>query len=73
MPPINVVADPLVLSTNVAGCLFIARQNYSDHRDVRKALISSEMTGMDVLGFVFYGEELNQGSYYRRKYYKRKC
>lgn len=70
MPPINVVADPLVLSTHVAGCLFIVRQNYSDHRDVRKALISSEMTGMDVLGFVFYGEELNQGSYYRRKYYK---
>ena len=70
MPPINVVADPLVLSTNVAGCLFIARQNYSDHRDIRKALVAAEMTGMDVLGFVFYGENLNQGSYYHKKYYK---
>lgn len=70
MPPINVVADPLVLSTQVAGCLFITRQDYSDHRDIRKALIAAEMTGMDVLGFVFYGENLNQGNYYHRKYYK---
>ena len=70
MPPINVVADPLVLSTNIAGCIFVVRQDFSDHRDIRSALISAEMTGMDVLGFVFYGEKLHQGSYYNRKYYK---
>ena len=70
MPPINVVADPLVLSTSVAGCIFVARQNFSDHRDVRNALISAEMTGMDVLGFVFYGEDIRQGGYYSRRYYK---
>lgn len=70
MPPINVVADPLVLSTNVAGCIFVARQNFSDHRDVRNALIAAEMTGMDILGFVFYGEDIRQGGYYSRRYYK---
>ena len=71
MPPINVVADPLVLSEQVAGCLFVTRQNFSDHRDIKKALTAAEMTGMNVLGFVFYGENINQGSYYRRRYYKR--
>ena len=70
MPPINVVADPLVLSTDVAGCIFITRQNFSDHRDIKNALISSEMTGMNVLGFVFYGEDIRQGGYYSRRYYK---
>lgn len=70
MPPINIVADPLVLSDNVAGCLFVARQNFSDHRDIKKALISVEMTGMSVLGFIFYGENINQGGYYSRRYYK---
>lgn len=70
MPPINIVADPLVLSNNVAGCLFVTRQNFSDHRDVKKALIASEMTGMNVLGFIFYGENINQGGYYSRRYYK---
>lgn len=70
MPPINIVADPLVISTHVAGCIFVVRQNYSDHRDIRSALISAEMTGMEVLGFVFYGENVNQGGYYNRRYYK---
>ena len=70
MPPINIVADPLVISSHVAGCIFVVRQNYSDHRDIRSALIAAEMTGMDVLGFVFYGENVNQGGYYNRRYYK---
>ena len=70
MPPINIVSDPLVISNNVAGCLFVVRQNFTDHRDIRKSLIASEMTGMNVLGFVFYGESINQGGYYNRRYYK---
>ena len=70
MPPINIVSDPLALSRQVAGCLFVIRQNYSDHRDIRKALSSSQMTGMNVMGFVFYGEKIDEGGYYRRKYYK---
>ena len=70
MPPINIVSDPLAVSASVAGCLFITRQDFTDHRDIRKALISAEMTGMNVLGFVFYGEKINQGGYYSRRYYK---
>lgn len=70
MPPINIVADPLVVSGYVAGCLFVTRQDYSDHRDVRKALIAAEMTGMNVLGFAFFGENVDEGSYYSRRYYK---
>ena len=76
MPPINVVADPLAVSSIIAGCLFVVRQKYTDHRDLRKALIAAEMTGMDVLGFIFFGEELTTGSRYGyygkyyQKYYK---
>ena len=70
MPPINVVADPLVLSGNMAGCIFVTRQEFTDHRDIRKALLAAEMTGMNVLGFVFYGENINTGGYYSRRYYK---
>ena len=71
LPPINIVSDPLVVSSHVAGCLMIVRQGFSDHRAIRKALIAAEMTGMDVLGFVFYGENINQGSCYSRKYYQK--
>ena len=70
-PPINVVSDPLALSSHVAGCVMVIRQNYSDHREIRKALISAEMAGMNILGFVLYGEKLKQGKYYGKKYYKK--
>ena len=72
LPPINIVSDPLMVSSHVAGCLMVVRQGYSDHREIRKALSSAELTGMDVLGFIFYGEKINQGSYYRKKYYHQK-
>lgn len=74
MPPVNVVADPLAVSSIVAGCLFVVRQNYTDHRDLRRSLIEAEMTGMNVLGFVFYGEELAGGGhygYYSKRYYRK--
>ena len=70
-PPMNVVSDPLALSSHVAGCVMVIRQDYSDHREIRKALVSAEMAGMNVLGFVFYGKKLQQGRYYGKKYYKK--
>lgn len=72
LPPINIVSDPLMVSSHVAGCLMVVRQGYSDHREIRKALSSAELTGMDVLGFIFYGEKINQGSYYSKRYYDKK-
>ena len=72
MPPINIVSDALSLSDQVAGCIFVARQNYSDHRDIRSALASAALTSMEVLGFVFYGEKLTSSKYYyQKKYYSR--
>lgn len=69
VPPINIVSDPLALSSQVAGGVYVVRQNFTDHREIRTALTSAEMTGLDLLGFVFYGEKLRQGSYYSRRYY----
>ncbi len=69
-PPINIVSDPLALSDLTAGSLFVVRQDFSDHQEVRKALTSAELTGMNILGFVFYGEKIHQGKYYYRRYYK---
>ena len=68
-PPINIVADPLALSKLAKGAVFVVRQHFSDHREIRKALISAEMTGLEVLGFVFYGEKIREGSYASRKSY----
>ena len=71
MPPINIVSDPLMLSNYVAGCIFVTRQDYSDHREIRKALIEADMAGMNVMGFVFYGENIKEAGYYNRRYYNK--
>ena len=67
VPPINIVSDPLALSNKAAGALFVVRQDFSDHREIRRALVSAEMTGLEVLGFVFYGEKIYQGRYYSKR------
>lgn len=67
VPPINIVSDPLALSGQAAGAIFVIRQNFSDHKEIRRALVAAEMTGLEVLGFVFYGENLHQGHYYSRR------
>lgn len=71
-PPINIVSDPLALSKLAAGGVFVVRQQFSDHREIHKALIEAEMTGLELLGFVFYGEKIRQGSYYSRRYHRYK-
>ena len=71
MPPVNLVTDPLLLSSFVAGCLIVIRQRYSHQAEVRDALFQAGMTGMDVLGFAFYGEDINQDSLFRKKYQKK--
>lgn len=68
VPPINIVADALALSSQVAGGLFVVRQEFSDHREIQKALNQAEMAGLDMLGFVFYGEKLEHAGHYG--YYK---
>ena len=70
MPPINIVTDPLLLSSHVAGCLFVVRQNYTNHADLRDSLNAAQITGMNVLGFAFYGEKVDTNGYYSRKYRK---
>ena len=70
MPPVNAVADALEVSAHVAGCLLAVCQNYSDHREIRKALIAAEMTGMEVMGFVFSGKKIDQAGALKKKYYK---
>ncbi len=67
VPPINIVSDPLALSGQAAGALFVVRQNFSDHKEIRRGLVAAEMTGLEVLGFVFYGENIHEGHYYSRK------
>lgn len=65
VPPVNIVSDAFELSPIIAGGIFVVRQRYSDHREIRNALIQAEMSGANLLGFVFYGEKIEQEGRYR--------
>lgn len=72
-PPVNVVADSLVLSKEVAGAIMVVRHRVSNSRELNAALGSLEFTGMKVLGFVLTDmSRRGSGYYYRRyKYYQK--
>ncbi len=69
-PPINIVTDSLIITDQTAGALFVTRQGYSDHREIKKALIAAEMAGMEILGIAFYGSKVRTGTFYNRRHYQ---
>lgn len=69
-PPINVVSDALVLSDSDVGMLFLARCDYSDHREIRRALNAAEFTGINMLGMAMTCAVRSGDSYYGYRYYK---
>jgi len=71
MPPINAVSDPLILAKENVGLVYVVRQNYSDHREIVKALRAVEFSEIDVMGMVLYGENVHPSGSYRSGKYTR--
>ena len=73
VPPVNIVGDAFDLSPIVAGGIFMVRQRYSDHREIRKALLQAEMSKLNLLGFVYFGQnaEHTGNSRYYKNYYSK--
>ena len=68
-PPINVVTDALLFSNMNVGLLFVIRCNYSDHREIKKALSSAEYINMNMLGTVMTFATRASDGYYGYRYY----
>lgn len=68
-PPINVVTDSLLFSDMNVGMLFVVRSNYSDHREIKKALNAAEYTNMKMLGSVMTFATRESDGYYGYRYY----
>ncbi|MBQ6706412.1 MAG: CpsD/CapB family tyrosine-protein kinase [Clostridia bacterium] len=69
-PPINEVADAVILSKYASGVLVVVRQNMSTTRDVDAALQKLEFAEAKVLGFVLSGAEEDKRAY-KKKYGKK--
>ena len=71
LPPINEVADALIVSQYVDGIVMVVRQNYASRRGLADAMRQLEHVNAKVLGFVMTASMTGiKGGYKKYKYKK---
>ena len=71
LPPINEVADALIVSQYVDGIVMVVRQNYASRRGLSDAMRQLEHVNAKVLGFVMSASMTGlKGGYKKYKYKK---
>ena len=69
LPPINIVADALVISKWTDGLVAVVRQNYTDRRALADCMYQVEKLGAKFLGFVMTDAAVGESSYKSYKKY----
>ncbi len=69
-PPANVVTDAFLLNNRIAGIIFVVKEGYTRHEDIREALTKAKMTNGRVLGFIRANcsAKGSKGGYHSYKY-----
>ena len=69
LPPVNTVADAVILSKFIDGYLLVVRQKQTRHRAVEEMLKQLRIVDAKILGFVSTGSavEMKRGSYYYQR------
>ncbi len=68
LPPVNIVADALVISKWLDGLVLVARQNYITKRALNECMYQIEKLHAKLLGFVMTDAQVSESSY--KKYGK---
>ena len=71
LPPVNLVADPLVVSKYLDGMILVLRHAHSKRREVLEAVRQLKFVNAHIVGFIYngYGKKLSKRrSYYRSNY-----
>lgn len=66
-PPMDVVADSLVLANQVAGTLMVVRRNVSNLEEINIALHAADRMNMRIFGFVLTDARGKQVGRYRKR------
>ena len=69
-PPINVVADALIISNKAAGVVMVVRHGHSTYNELTKAVSRVEFANAVILGLVVNGIKEKSGMYGKHKYGK---
>ena len=65
LPPVNIVADALVISSWTDGLIVVVRENYSDRKALNACMYQIRQLGSKFLGFVMTDSDIGEGSYKR--------
>ena len=65
LPPVNIVADALVISSWTDGLVAVVRQNYSDRKALSACMYQIRQLGAKFLGFVMTDAAVGESSYKR--------
>ncbi len=68
LPPVNIVADALVISKWTDGLVGVVRQNYTDKKALSSCMYQVEKLGVKFLGFIMTDADVGESSY--KKYGK---
>lgn len=68
LPPVNAVADGLVISKLVQGMIVVVRQDFGDKRSLSVAVRRLQYLKVKILGFVMTCSKVNKKGYGYRKY-----
>ena len=69
LPPVEAVADALIVSNLVNGMVIVVRENYVDKRTLDNCVSQLRFHNANILGFVLNCAEVD-GKYYRRRDYR---
>ena len=72
LPPVNAVADGLIISKLIQGMIVVVRQNYADRQALAGAMRQLEYLQTKILGFVMTHGEAGGGKYGKYSHYGRK-
>ena len=64
-PPVNLLADALLLASHASGTIMVARQGVTDHKSLQEALDKLNFSGAKVLGFILNDATEEGNAYYR--------
>lgn len=67
-PPVNIVADAIVIGKQCDGVVCVTRRSYSNHKEIKSALEQLEFAGCRFLGFVLNDVPVAKTAYYSKKH-----
>ncbi len=67
-PPVNIVADALILSKHAAGIIMLAREGKTKYNDLNKALAKIESTQSNILGIIVTDSDQVSNNYGKYSY-----